>query len=41
MLPDLQNYPNFRLLVQAQDFKRRNPENGTEEIYDGGKIELQ
>ena len=40
MLLDLQNYPNVRLLVQAQDLERLNPENGTEEICDAGKIEL-
>ena len=31
----LQNYPNVRLLVQAQDLERLNPEKGTEEIFEG------
>lgn len=40
MFLDLQNYPNVRLIVQAQDLERLNPENETEEICDGGKIKL-
>lgn len=40
MLLDLQNYPNVRLIVQAQDLERLDPENETEEICDGGKIKL-